>query len=123
MYLFRFVAALFGMACAAGVAHAQDPAAGATVFKTQCSSCHAVQEGKNGVGPSLFGLVGRQAGQVAGFHYSPANKDSGLTWDEATLDRYLTSPKDVIPKTTMPYPGLKDADKRASLIAYLETLH
>lgn len=59
---------------------------------------------------------------MPGFHYSAANKDSGLTWDEATLNRYLTSPKDVVPHTIMTYAGLKDADKRANLIAYLATL-
>ena len=107
----------------AGSARAQDAAAGATVFKTQCSICHSVAAGKNLVGPSLFGVVGRQAGQVPGFHYSPANKESGLTWDAATLDRYLTDPQAVVPKTTMPYPGLKDDTKRANLIAYLSTLH
>ena len=106
-----------------GAAEAQDAAAGAAVFKTQCSICHSVVEGKNMVGPSLFGVVGRQAGQVSGFHYSPANKDSGLTWDAATLDRYLTDPQVVVPKTIMPYPGLKDDTKRANLIAYLSTLH
>jgi cytochrome c len=107
----------------AGVARAQDAAAGAAVFKTQCSICHSVAEGKNLVGPSLFGVVGRQAGQVPGFHYSPANKDSGLTWDAPTLDRYLTDPQAVVPKTIMPYAGLKDDAKRANLIAYLSTLH
>jgi cytochrome c len=104
-------------------AHAQDAAAGAAVFKTQCSVCHSVVEGKNMVGPTLFGVVGRQAGQIPGFHYSPANKESGLTWDAATLDRYLTSPQAVVPKTIMPYAGLKDNEKRANLIAYLATLH
>ena len=74
-------------------------------------------------GPSLFDIVGRKAGQVPGFHYSEANKTSGLVWDIATLDRYLTSPKDVVTHTTMGYPGLKDAEKRANLIAYLVTLH
>jgi cytochrome c len=93
------------------------------VFKTQCSVCHSPLEGKNLVGPSLFGIVGRQAGQIPGFHYSPANRDSGLTWDAATLDRYLTSPKDVVPKTIMPYVGLKDDQNRADLIAYLTSLH
>lgn len=57
--------------CGSGAARAQDAAAGAAVFKTQCSICHSVVEGKNLVGPSLFGVVGRQAGQVSGFHYSP----------------------------------------------------
>src|ERR1700749_767779 len=107
----------------AGAAKAQDATAGAAVFKTQCSICHSVTEGKNLVGPSLFGVVGRKAGEVPGFHYSPANKESGLTWDAATLDRYLTDPQAVVPKTIMPYPGLKDDTKRANLIAYLSTLH
>ena len=67
-------------------------------------------------------LSRRKAGSVEGFHYSEANKNSGLTWDEATLDTYLTSPKDVVKGTTMAYPGLKDAEKRADLIAYLRTV-
>jgi cytochrome c len=107
----------------AGASRAQDAAAGAAVFKTQCNVCRSAVEGKNMVGPSLFGVVGRQAGQIPGFHYSPANKDSGLTWDAATLDRYLTNPQAVVPKTIMPYAGLKDDEKRANLIAYLSTLH
>jgi cytochrome c len=107
-----------------GAATAQeDAAAGAAVFKTQCSICHSVVEGKNLVGPSLFGVVGRHAGDISGFHYSEANKNSGLTWDAATLDRYLKDPQAVVPKTIMPYPGLKDDTKRANLIAYLSTLH
>jgi cytochrome c len=106
-----------------GPAHAQDAAAGAAVFKSQCSICHTVAAGKNLVGPSLFGIVGRKSGTIAGFHYSPANRDSGLTWDAATLDRYLTSPGTVVPHTIMTYAGLKDAQKRADLIAYLATVH
>jgi cytochrome c len=104
-------------------ASAQDAAAGEAVFKSQCGICHSLQAGKNLVGPSLFGIVGRPAGKAPGFHYSPANRDSGLTWDAATLDRYLTSPGTVVPHTIMTYGGLKDAKKRADLIAYLSTLH
>ena len=74
------------------------------------------------VGPSLFGVVGRQTGSVPGFHYSPANQGAHLTWDAATLDKYLQSPRTVIPGTTMTYGGLKDDTKRADLIAYLSTL-
>jgi cytochrome c len=102
---------------------AQDAGAGAAVFKSQCGICHSPQAGRNMVGPSLFDVVGRPAGKVAGFHYSPANRDSGLTWDAATLDRYVTSPGTVVPHTIMTYAGLKDATKRADLIAYLSTLH
>jgi cytochrome c len=111
------------MIAGTGAARAQNAPAGAAVFKTQCSVCHSTVQGKNLVGPSLFGVVGRQAGQIPGFHYSPANAESGLTWNVATLDRYLTNPQAVVPKTIMPYAGLKDDEKRANLIAYLSTLH
>jgi cytochrome c len=106
-----------------GEVSAQDATAGAAVFKSQCGICHSVQAGRNMIGPSLFGVVGRTAGQQPGFHYSPANEKSGLTWDAATLDRYLTAPGVVVPHTIMTYAGLKDAQKRADLIAYLSTLH
>ncbi len=104
-------------------AQAADPAAGGTVFKQQCSACHSPAAGKNLVGPSLFGVVGRKSGSIEGFHYSTANKAAEITWDEVKLDTYLTSPKAVVPGTTMTYAGLKDAGKRADLIAYLATLH
>ena len=103
-------------------AQAQDATAGETVFKRQCAICHAVVQGKNMIGPSLFGIVGRKAGTVPNFRYSAANRDSGITWDTAQLDPYLTNPKAVIPGTIMAYVGQKDAQQRADLIAYLETL-
>jgi cytochrome c len=106
-----------------GHASAQDAAAGAAIFKSQCGICHAVAEGRNMVGPSLFGVVGRPAGNLPTYHYSPATRSSGLTWDAATLDRYLTSPGTVIPHTIMTYGGLQDAQMRADLIAYLSTVH
>jgi cytochrome c2 len=120
--LLAAIVSIGAWACVAP-ASAQDAAAGAIVFKTQCAGCHSLDAGKTIIGPSLFGIVGRSAGSVEGFKYSPANKGSGLTWDEATLDRYLTNPQAVVPKTIMPYPGLKDATKRADLIAYLTTVH
>ena len=103
-------------------AQAADPAAGKSVFSSACSICHSAQPGKNMVGPSLFGIVGRKTGSEPGFHYSPANQGANLTWDVATLDKYLQSPRAVIPGTTMTYGGLKDDTKRADLIAYLATL-
>ena len=88
----------------------------------QCVSCHAVEPGKNGVGPSLAGVFGQKAGAVAGYAYSDANKNSGLTWDEATLDTYLTNPMKVVPGTKMTYAGMPDAAKRKDVIDYLKTL-
>ncbi len=102
---------------------APDAQAGQAVFKSQCGICHSVQEGRNLNGPSLNGIVDRKAGSVPGFAYSAANKNSGLVWDAPTLDRYLIAPRQVVPGTLMAYQGLKDADKRANLIAYLGTLH
>ena len=107
----------------ATTAHAADATAGQAVFKGQCSVCHMVLPGKNMVGPSLFGVVGRKSGSIDGFHYSAANKGANITWDEATLDKDLTNPRAVVPGTIMAYPGLKDDAKRADLIAYLSTLH
>jgi cytochrome c len=88
----------------------------------QCMSCHAVEPGKHGVGPSLAGVFGTKAGSVAGFSYSDANKNSGLTWDEATLDTYLTSPAKLVPGTKMTFVGMPDAAKRKEVIDYLKTL-
>ena len=88
----------------------------------QCAVCHSTEAGKNGVGPSLAGIVGRKAGSVAGFAYSDANKNSGLTWDEKTLDTYLTNPMKMVPGTKMTFAGLPDAAKRKEVIDYLKTL-
>jgi cytochrome c len=102
---------------------AADATAGEAVFKSQCGICHSPLADKNLVGPSLFGLIGRKSGSVAGFRYSAANKAADITWNADILDKYLTSPKEVVPGTIMTYAGLKDAGKRADLIAWLETLH
>lgn len=114
--------ALAAMLLAPLAARAQDASAGAAVFKRLCAVCHSPVAGKNMVGPSLFGIIGREAGTVPGFHYSQANRTSGITWDAAKLDPYLTDPRAVVPGTIMGFPGLKDAQQRADLIGYLATL-
>lgn len=88
----------------------------------QCVTCHAVEPGKNGLGPSLAGVFGAKAGHEPKFAYSTPMRNSGLTWDEATLDRYLKNPREVVPGTKMAYAGLKDDAKRAELIAWLKTI-
>ncbi|WP_293867337.1 cytochrome c family protein [uncultured Alsobacter sp.] len=106
------------LATASG-ASAQDAAAGEKVF-TVCRACHQVGDtAKNGVGPVLNGLFGRKAGSVAGYSYSTANKESGLSWDEATFADYIKDPKAKVPGTKMIYPGLKDEQKIKDLIGYL----
>jgi len=102
---------------------AADLAAGQRIFKTQCGICHAVAPGQNRIGPTLFGVVGRSAGSVPGFNYTADHKKLGVTWDAATLDKYLANPRAMVPDTSMIYPGLKDDAERADLVAYLATLH
>lgn len=118
----KIVLAAALLTLAAGPAFAGDADAGAKVFKTQCGVCHSPLAGKNMVGPSLFGIVGRKSGSVPGFKYTAANKDSGATWDEATLDKYLPNPRAFIPNTAMTFAGLKNDTQRADVIAYLATL-
>ena len=98
-----------------------DAAAGKTVFANQCSSCHTTEVGKNGFGPSLAAVVGRRAGRLGGFSYSPAMAQAGLTWDAKTLDTFLTSSTSAVPGTSMSV-ALPNATDRANVIAYLETL-
>jgi cytochrome c len=102
---------------------AADLAVGQQIFQTQCGICHAVIKSKNGIGPTLFGVVGRRAGGVPGFDYTTDHKDLGITWNAATLNKYLTNPRAMVPDTTMIYPGLKDNAKRGDVVAYLATLH
>lgn len=103
-----------------GSAQAQDAAAGEKVF-AQCRACHQVgPTAKNAVGPVLNGLFGRAAGSVEGYNYSPANKNSGITWDEATFHEYIQNPRGKIPGTKMIYAGLKDDKRINDLIAYLK---
>jgi cytochrome c len=92
-----------------------------TVFN-HCAACHSTERGEHGIGPSLAGVFGRRTGTVAGFEFSQAMKDSGLTWNQANLDRYLTDPRGVVPGTTMAYNGVKDAAQRQAVINYLKTL-
>jgi cytochrome c len=96
---------------------AGDPAAGEALY-SRCLGCHAIEY--NRTGPKHCGLIGRRAGSVPGYEYSPALKKSGIVWNEKTLDRFLADPLKAVPGTTMTYAGVPDAKERASLIAYLE---
>src|SRR5271163_2520463 len=80
---------------------------GAQVF-AQCKVCHSLEAGKNILGPSLHGLIGRKAGSVPGYAYSPAMKNANVTWNDDTLSRYLSDPNAFIPGDKMPFVGIKD---------------
>jgi cytochrome c len=115
---FVFVALL--AVAGSGEVRAQDAAAGEKVFGV-CKACHQIGEtAKNGVGPQLNGIIGRKAGTVSGYNYTAANKDSGITWDEATFREYIKNPKAKIPGTKMIYAGLKDEKKTDDLLAFLK---
>jgi cytochrome c len=106
----------------AQAASAADPAKGKAVFQSTCAMCHSDVAGKNGIGPSLFGVPGRKAGSEPGFKYSPAMTKAGIAWTPENLDAFVASPQTVVHGTAMPFGGLKDAAKRADLVAYLGTL-
>ena len=113
---------MIGTLLLAAKAHAAgDAAAGKTAFENQCSTCHTTIVGKNGFGPSLAGVVGRKAGALEGYTYTPAMTNSHLTWDAATLDSFITNSVVKVPGTSMPV-QVGDAATRADIIAYLATL-
>ena len=100
-------------------APAQDLAAGATSYK-KCVACHDVGEtAKNKVGPLLNGLEGRKSGTIAGYNYSDANKNSGITWNEASFLEYIKDPKAKIPNTKMVFAGIKNETEAKNLWAHL----
>ncbi|SFV38247.1 c-type cytochrome [Hyphomicrobium facile] len=91
-------------------------------FNGHCRECHAFDKGDNRLGPTLYGVVGRKAGTVPGFDYSDSLKGSGITWDEKTLDQWITNPNAVVPGNNMGaiFSGLADAGERAKIIAFLK---
>ena len=104
---------------AAASAHADGDAARGEKRFEECVACHALEKDKESVGPSLYGVFGRKAGEGADFRYSPALKRSGITWDQANMDTFIADPQASVPGNRMPYAGIADAAARADLIAYL----
>ncbi len=116
----KVAAAALGMALLCGVARADGDAARGEAKFQECAACHKLETGVNNVGPSLHGIIGRKAGEVADFRYSPAIKRSGITWTADTLDAFIKEPQALVPANRMPYAGLADPAARADLIAYLQ---
>jgi cytochrome c len=107
----------------AGAALAQDIAAGEGVFKRMCFPCHDAGPGaKVKLGPPLNGLDGRQAGTMAGFNYSDANKNSGITWNAETFAKYIANPMQSMPGTRMAFAGIRNETDSANLWSFLRTL-
>jgi len=101
--------------------HGDHPAGPPQAFN-QCTACHSTTPGKTIIGPSLAGVYGHKAGQVPGFQFSDAMKNSGMVLNEKTLDAFLANPTAKVPGTTMAFAGVKDEDQREAIIDYLKTL-
>ena len=106
------------MSCATALA--QEPNdAGQIAFNTHCRQCHSMREGDNRLGPSMYGIFDAKAGQVEGFANYSGSLQENITWDEATLDKFIADPASVAPNTNMIYPGVADAAERKRIIDFL----
>lgn len=116
-----FSVPLLVAAFAATPAFAQGDAAAGKAIYARCAICHTLQPGAPKLGPHLGKIMGRKAGAVSGFSYSPALKASKITWTRETLDKYITNPRSMVPGTKMAFAGMSKPADRANLIAYLES--
>jgi cytochrome c len=103
-----------------GAARADGDAARGEKKFGDCAACHKLEAGANNVGPSLHGIFGRKAGEIADFRYSPALKRSAIVWTPEMVDKFITDPQGMVPGNRMPYAGMAGAADRADLIAYLQ---
>ncbi|PCD04669.1 cytochrome c family protein [Sphingomonas spermidinifaciens] len=119
--MFRTFILALALSGTAAAAQTGDPAKGKATF-ARCAACHSVAPGKNGVGPTLAGVVGRKAASVPGYRYSPAMQKSGLTWNAATIARFIAAPSKVVPGTKMMAPPVTNPQDQANIVAYLKTV-
>lgn len=117
------VSCLMALCTLPAVAAQEESEDGKLAFNNNCRTCHSFKEGDNRLGPTLHGIVGRKAGSIEGFAFSPAMKGSGITWDAATLDKFISNPNQVVSGNKMqPFGGVADASERAKIVDYLKTL-
>jgi cytochrome c len=121
----RAVSAILAVGLGLAVALAAPPAdEGRIAFNNSCRTCHSLKAGDNRLGPSLHSIVGAKAAQSAGYTYSQSLRQSGVTWNEATLERWIENPETVVPNNNMkPYNGLADAGVRKKIIDFLKKNH
>jgi len=113
-------AAATAFVLASGLAHADGDAKRGEKLFEECRACHSAERGANGIGPSLYGVLGRRAAELDDFRYSPALKRSGITWTPKTLDAYIADPQKAVPANRMPYAGMPEARDRADLLIYMQ---
>lgn len=117
--LAAWMAATLCAAGAASMALAQDAGRGQKLFE-ECAACHSPDRAAiDTIGPTLYGIAGRKAGEGTDFRYSPAMKRSGITWSRDSLNEFVADPQKLVPGNRMPYSGMPDAKARADLVAYL----
>lgn len=123
MHMFVFAIGLMLSAMFAENASAADDLSGEQAFNNNCRTCHSWKEGDNRLGPSLHGVVGRKSGSIQGYNnYSQSMKQANITWDEATLDKFITNPDSVVQNNNMkPFSGISDADTRKKIIEFLKS--
>jgi cytochrome c len=116
-----FVAVALALSAMADAAFAED-SAGQQAFNNNCRTCHSWKEGDNRLGPSLHGVYGRKAGSLQGYNYSQSMKSAKITWDDATLDKFISNPDSVVPNNNMkPFTGVGDAATRGKIIEFLKS--
>ncbi len=123
-HILRFLTPAFAcLALIAGARAETETSGGQVAFNNACRTCHSMREGDHRLGPSLYGVVGRKAGSVEGYAFSSAMKSSGIVWDEATLDQFITNPDKVVLGNAMkPFGGIADPKQRGEIIAYLKSI-
>lgn len=127
-WIVNHACAVVALALLAAPAMAQDSAGkgagpddGRLAFNNACRTCHTTKEGDNRLGPNLHGIIGRKAGSLAGYPYSNSMAQSGVVWDQATLDRFIANPDSVVPGNNMkPFGGLASAEERGKIVAFLK---
>ncbi len=100
-----------------------DSPPGEALFKSRCANCHSLTPGLSSIAPDLRGVIGRQAGSVKGYQYSPALRDAGFVWTPEKLTEWLASPHNAAPETEMAFPGLKSEKERAEVVEFLKQFH
>ena len=108
--------------CMASSSFAQEPRAGEQAFNNSCRTCHTIKDGDNRAGPSLHAIIGRKAGTVPNFAYTEAMKSADFVWDEDKLTRFIEDPEATVSGNRMkPYTGVRSAEDRAKIVAYLKS--
>jgi cytochrome c2 len=118
-YLLAVAAAMVTMVAAAPRSAFADSAAGEKVFKSRCANCHSLTPGLSTVAPDLTGVVGRKAGSLKDYQYSPALRNADFVFTREKMEQWLRTPHNVVPETEMTFSGLKSETERADVVEFL----